>query len=67
MKTRNKVALGLVGGMLVGALGGMLFAPKSGKETRHVIVSRANRLSGRMKKRRNGSEESVGHYAGISG
>ena len=67
MKTGNKVALGLASGMLVGAVAGMLLAPKGGKETRHLIVSQASKLRRRIRKSGNGTEESVDNYAGISG
>lgn len=67
MKTQKKLALGLAGGALLGALAGMMLAPKSGKQTRSVIYSRANELRQRGKRSGNGDGESMEDYAEISG
>ena len=71
MATKNKIALGLVGGMLVGAVAGLMFAPKTGKKTRDVLYSKATQLRNRVK----GSEDNVwdsvddsaDHYAKLLG
>jgi gas vesicle protein len=42
MKNRNKIITGLLGGVLIGAIAGLLFAPKTGKETRETVGGRAN-------------------------
>ena len=67
MKTQNKVALGLAGGALLGALAGVILAPKSGKQARSVIFSRANQLRQRVKRSGNGGGEPMGDYAEIAG
>ena len=41
MTDRNKVVTGLIVGALIGTVAGMLFAPKPGKETRHVVAGKA--------------------------
>ena len=38
MTTRNQLMTGIVAGALVGTALGMLFAPKTGKETRQVLA-----------------------------
>ena len=37
-RARRNTAIGITAGVLVGAIAGLLFAPKSGKETRADIV-----------------------------
>ena len=49
MTTGNKFVVGLAVGALAGALTGMLLAPKSGKETRKVIKTRAGELGSRTR------------------
>ena len=44
MVSRNKFVTGLIAGAAVGAAAGLLFAPKPGKETRHVVSARAGDL-----------------------
>lgn len=38
---RNKLVTGLIVGAAVGAVAGLLFAPKPGKESRQMVVSRS--------------------------
>jgi gas vesicle protein len=68
MINRNRLAIGLASGMLPGAAIGLLIAPKTGKEARHVIVARTRQLGQRVRswKGGNGTEEYVNHHAGIS-
>ena len=49
MTRGNKFVIGLVVGACTGALVGMLMAPKSGKETRKAIKSRAEELGSRTR------------------
>lgn len=44
MNAKSKTALGILGGVAVGAAVGMLFAPAKGKDTRKKIKSNANDL-----------------------
>lgn len=41
MAFRNKLVTAVVGGAAAGAVAGLMFAPKTGKETRHVVSTRA--------------------------
>ncbi len=50
MTTGNKLVIGLAVGMCAGALTGMLLAPRSGRETRKVIKSRAGELGSRTRR-----------------
>lgn len=45
-KKNSKMGAGLVIGMLLGAVGGMLFAPKSGKENREEVAKRMKEMKG---------------------
>ena len=38
---RNKLVTGLTAGAALGAVAGLLFAPKPGKESRQMVASRA--------------------------
>jgi len=38
---RNKLFTGLIAGAAMGAVAGLLFAPKPGKETRQIVASRS--------------------------
>ena len=49
MMRDNKFVVGLAVGVLTGAVAGMLMAPKSGKETRKVIKTRAGELGSRTR------------------
>ena len=44
MTTRNQLMTGIVTGALVGTALGMLFAPKTGKETRQVLALKTNAM-----------------------
>ena len=44
MATTNKMVTGLIAGAAMGAVAGLLFAPKSGKESRQIVAARANKL-----------------------
>lgn len=48
MENTNKVLLGVLGGIAVGALAGVLFAPKSGSETREDIVKAIEELKAKV-------------------
>ena len=41
---RNKLVAGLIAGAAMGAVAGLLFAPKPGKEPRQMVASRARRI-----------------------
>ena len=49
MMRGNKFVVGLAVGALAGTLTGMLLAPKSGKETRKAIKTRAGELGSRTR------------------
>ena len=53
MTRGNQLITGLVVGATFGAIAGLLFAPKSGKETRHLVAARAGEI-----------REKVGNYVG---
>ena len=40
----NKFAIGILAGSLVGAVAGLMMAPKTGTESRQIVVSRAGRV-----------------------
>ena len=44
MVTRNKFLNGLIAGAAAGAVAGLLFAPKPGRETRRIVVTRAGEM-----------------------
>ncbi len=75
MESKNKVALGLMGGMLVGAVAGLVAAPKTGQdmrmEIRDVLSAKAERFRNRVKGPNDGvddsREDSFGDYAEILG
>ena len=67
MKTQNKVALGLVVGLLLGTVAGMILPPKTGKQPGSVLYSRANKLRQRVKRSGDGDVESIEDYADLSG
>lgn len=41
MTNGNKLVTGLIAGAALGAIAGLLFAPKLGKETREIVTTRA--------------------------
>ena len=41
----NKFVFGVIAGALIGALAGLLIAPKPGKESRQIVATRAGELS----------------------
>ncbi len=44
MTSSGKLVTGLVAGALVGAVAGLLFAPKPGKESREIVGTKAEEL-----------------------
>ncbi len=48
--TNNKFMLGLAFGVVTGAITGMLLAPKSGKESRQAMKTRAVQLGSRTRR-----------------
>lgn len=51
MKTGAKFGIGLAVGAVIGAITGLLFAPKSGKETRKAIAEKTKKLKEKMSKK----------------
>ena len=47
MEKRNQLVTGLIAGAAVGAVAGLLLAPKPGKVTRRFVAARARRKTGR--------------------
>jgi gas vesicle protein len=54
MAKANRIITGLIAGSIIGAVAGLLIAPKSGKETREIVGTRAGELRER-------AEEYVGN------
>ena len=46
MSSANKIVTGLIAGVALGALVGLLFAPKPGKVTRRFVGIRARKMTG---------------------
>jgi len=80
MAKPNNLITGIITGALVGTVIGLLFAPKSGKETRDIVVTRAGVIrqkagdyvgNMREKMRRgrdlDGSEEASNNHVDIAG
>ena len=44
MVNTNKLVTGLIAGAALGAVAGLLFAPKPGKESRQIVAARADEL-----------------------
>ena len=44
MVKTNKLVTGLIAGAALGAVAGLLFAPKPGKESRQIVAARADEL-----------------------
>jgi gas vesicle protein len=51
MERSSKLTTGLIAGAVVGAVAGLLLAPKPGKETRHVLASRAGEYASTLRQR----------------
>lgn len=47
MVDRNQLFTGLIAGVVVGAVTSLLLAPKTGKEIRHIVVTRAADVRGK--------------------
>ena len=47
MVDRNQLLTGLIAGVVVGTVTGLLLAPKTGKETRQIVVARAGEVQGK--------------------
>ena len=74
MSNANTIVTGLIAGVALGAVVGLLFAPKSGKVTRRFVAIRARQMTGeymgslRQRVRRRGEvdvleESSNGHVS----
>ena len=44
MVNTNKLVTGLIAGAALGAVAGLLFAPKAGKQSRQIVAARADEL-----------------------
>ena len=53
MVKTNKLVAGLIAGAAVGAVAGLLFAPKPGKDSRHIVATRAYELRNKADELRN--------------
>ena len=53
MAYRNKLVTAVMAGAAAGAIAGLMFAPKTGKETRHSVSTRAG-----------DARQKTGHYVG---
>lgn len=53
---QGKTILGVLAGLAAGALLGVLFAPRKGKETRQKIADEAKDAFGKMKDKMNNAE-----------
>ena len=53
MAYRNKLVTAVMAGAAAGAIAGLMFAPKTGKETRHIVSTRAG-----------DARQKTGHYVG---
>ena len=75
----NKLLGGLLAGAVIGAIAGLLLAPKSGKETREIVKVRAGEIRqkvggywGTLRRRRQvegigeGAEDTSDHHVGAS-
>ncbi len=58
-ETAKNVAKGLTAGAILGSLAGLLFAPKSGKETRKEIADKTTEAVGVVKQTLNESGEEI--------
>lgn len=64
---KNKIALGLVGGVLMGAAAGLVLAPETGKKTRDVLMAKANQLRNRVKRSDGVVEDQADYYVELLG
>ncbi len=44
MADRNQLVTGIIAGAVIGAVAGLLLAPKTGREAREIVVSRAGEV-----------------------
>ena len=59
IKTAKKILIGTAAGSLSGLLGGLLFSPKSGKETREGIANSSKELKGTIDNKVSDAKDSV--------
>lgn len=59
MENYTKIAIGVAGGLLAGAILGILFAPDKGSETRAKIKNAGSNLSGNIQETINKSKDSL--------
>jgi gas vesicle protein len=64
MKNRSKIGIGLLAGALIGAIAGILFAPKSGRDTREMVGTRAGELRLRADEWRDRAGDYIGNLRG---
>ena len=80
MSKGNRFVVGLISGAVIGAAAGLLLAPKTGEETRHIVAERATqakqkagdfvgtlRQRVRQDKAPQGTEETSENHTGITG
>jgi gas vesicle protein len=67
MNNNGKLIAALLGGVAIGAVLGLLFAPEKGSETRKIIVDKAKDLAGTLgKKIKDGMKSSSnGHSSNV--
>ena len=53
MVKTNKLVTGLIAGVAVGVVAGLLFAPKTGKDSRKIVASRTDELKSMADELRN--------------
>ena len=61
MNSSSKVVLGVLGGVAVGAIAGVLFAPAKGKDTRKKILDNGKNYVGDLKHKFNELKDDVSH------
>ena len=57
-------AFAFLGGIVVGAIAGVLFAPQSGKDTREQLREQAEKAAGRLRDATESVRESISEVAG---
>jgi gas vesicle protein len=60
MSNKGKIATGFFIGAFLGAMTGLLFAPKKGSKTRAMIADKANDFGSTMKKNYEFAKEKMG-------